>query len=60
MPPNIDSPVAPLDSRDRLRNLYTGSFFEYMSAARGVRLGDYDFSIIFDVLARMSGIDTGR
>lgn len=33
---------------------------EYMSAARGMGLGHYDFSIIFDVLARMAGIDTGR
>jgi 3-hydroxyisobutyrate dehydrogenase-like beta-hydroxyacid dehydrogenase len=38
----------------------TATTNEYMSAARGMGLGDYDFSIIFDVLARMSGIDTGR
>jgi hypothetical protein len=25
-----------------------------------MELGHYDFSIVFDVLARMSGIDTGR
>ena len=33
---------------------------EYMSAARGMGLGHYDFAIIFDVLAHMSGIETGR
>jgi 3-hydroxyisobutyrate dehydrogenase-like beta-hydroxyacid dehydrogenase len=33
---------------------------EYLSAARGMGLGHYDFSIIFDVLARMAGIDTER
>jgi 3-hydroxyisobutyrate dehydrogenase-like beta-hydroxyacid dehydrogenase len=38
----------------------TSTTNEYMSAARGMGLGDYDFSIVFDVLARMSGIDTGR
>jgi hypothetical protein len=31
-----------------------------MSAARGLGLGYYDFAIIFDVLAHMAGIDTGR
>lgn len=38
----------------------TATTNEYLSAARGMGLGHYDFSIIFDVLARMSGIDTGR
>ncbi|HEX9923714.1 MAG TPA: NAD(P)-dependent oxidoreductase [Anaerolineae bacterium] len=38
----------------------TAATNEYLSAARGMGLGDYDFSIIFDVLARMTGIDTGR
>lgn len=38
----------------------TATTNEYMSAARGMGLGHYDFSIIFDVLARMSGVDTGR
>lgn len=38
----------------------TATTNEYMSAARGMELGHYDFSIIFDVLARMSGIDAGR
>ena len=28
---------------------------EWMTAARGLGLGDYDFAIVFDVLARMSG-----
>ena len=27
-----------------------------MTAARGLGLGDYDFAIVFDVLARLSGI----
>jgi len=38
----------------------TAATNEYMSAARGMGLGHYDFSIIFDVLASMAGIDTGR
>ena len=38
----------------------TATTNEYMSAARGMDLGHYDFAIIFDVLARMSGVDTGR
>ena len=38
----------------------TSTTNDFLSAARGMGLGDYDFSIIFDVLARMSGIDTGR
>ncbi len=38
----------------------TATTNEYMSAARGMGLGHYDFAIVFDVLARMSGIDTGR
>ena len=38
----------------------TATTNEYMSAARGMGLGHYDFAIIFDVLARMAGIDTGR
>jgi 3-hydroxyisobutyrate dehydrogenase-like beta-hydroxyacid dehydrogenase len=33
---------------------------EYLTAARGMGLGEYDFSIIFDVLAKMSGVETGR
>ena len=38
----------------------TATATEYMLAARGMGLGDYDFSTVFDVLARMSGLDTGR
>jgi 3-hydroxyisobutyrate dehydrogenase-like beta-hydroxyacid dehydrogenase len=38
----------------------TATTNEYMSAARGLGLGYYDFAIIFDVLAHMAGIDTGR
>jgi 3-hydroxyisobutyrate dehydrogenase-like beta-hydroxyacid dehydrogenase len=38
----------------------TAATNEYLSAARGLGLGHYDFAILFDVLARMSGIDTGR
>ncbi len=30
---------------------------EYLSAANGMGIGHYDFAILFDVLARMSGID---
>jgi 3-hydroxyisobutyrate dehydrogenase-like beta-hydroxyacid dehydrogenase len=28
---------------------------EWMTAARGLGLGDYDFAVVFDVLARLSG-----
>ena len=38
----------------------TSTTNEYMSAARGMGIGHYDFAIVFDVLARMAGIDTGR
>jgi 3-hydroxyisobutyrate dehydrogenase-like beta-hydroxyacid dehydrogenase len=38
----------------------TATTNEYLSAAAGMGLGRYDFAIIFDVLARMAGIDTGR
>ena len=38
----------------------TATTNEFLTAARGMGLGEYDFSIMFDVLARMSGIDTGR
>ena len=33
---------------------------EYMSAARGMGLRHFGFSIIFDFFARTPGIDTGR
>ena len=33
----------------------TGVVQEWMTAARGMGLGDYDFAIVFDVLARMAG-----
>jgi 3-hydroxyisobutyrate dehydrogenase-like beta-hydroxyacid dehydrogenase len=33
---------------------------EYLTAGRGMGVGDYDFSIMFDVLAKMSGIETDR
>ena len=29
---------------------------EWMTAARGLGLGDYDFAVVFDVLARLSGL----
>jgi 3-hydroxyisobutyrate dehydrogenase-like beta-hydroxyacid dehydrogenase len=29
---------------------------EWMTAARGLGLGEYDFAVVFDVLARMSGL----
>ena len=32
---------------------------EYLSAANGMGLGHYDFAILFDVLARMSGLEEG-
>lgn len=35
----------------------TATTNEYLSAARGIGLGHYDFAIIFDVLARMAGVD---
>jgi 3-hydroxyisobutyrate dehydrogenase-like beta-hydroxyacid dehydrogenase len=33
---------------------------EFLTAARGMGLARYDFAIVFDVLARLSGVDTGR
>lgn len=33
---------------------------EFLTAAHGMGLGHYDFTILFDVLARMSGVETGR
>lgn len=38
----------------------TATTNEYLSAARGMGLDHHDFAIIFDVLARMSGVETGR
>lgn len=38
----------------------TATTNEYMTAGRAMGVGDYDFSIIFDVLAKMSGIITDR
>ena len=32
---------------------------EFLTAARGVRLADKDFAIVFEVLARMAGVKTG-
>jgi 3-hydroxyisobutyrate dehydrogenase-like beta-hydroxyacid dehydrogenase len=29
---------------------------ELLTAARGLGLGEYDFAVVFDVLARMSGL----
>jgi 3-hydroxyisobutyrate dehydrogenase len=34
----------------------TALVHELMSAARGQGLGDYDFAVVFDVLARMAGV----
>jgi hypothetical protein len=31
---------------------------EFLTAARGLELEDKDFAVLFDVLARMSGIET--
>jgi 3-hydroxyisobutyrate dehydrogenase-like beta-hydroxyacid dehydrogenase len=33
---------------------------EWMTAARGLGLGDYDFAIVFDVLARLAGASPSR
>jgi 3-hydroxyisobutyrate dehydrogenase-like beta-hydroxyacid dehydrogenase len=32
---------------------------EYLTAARGMGLGDRDFAVVFEVLARMAGLDGG-
>ena len=32
---------------------------EYLSAARGMGLGDHDFAVVYEVLARMAGVDGG-
>jgi 3-hydroxyisobutyrate dehydrogenase-like beta-hydroxyacid dehydrogenase len=32
---------------------------EFLTAARGMNLTKFDFAVVFDVLARMSGIETG-
>lgn len=34
----------------------TGVTQEWMTAARGLGLGDYDFAVVFDVLAKLSGL----
>jgi hypothetical protein len=33
---------------------------EYLTAGREMGIGDYDFAILFDVLAKMSGVVTDR
>jgi len=38
----------------------TATANEFLTAARGMGLGQYDFAIVFDVLARLSGVDTSR
>ncbi|MAS34019.1 MAG: hypothetical protein CL610_08425 [Anaerolineaceae bacterium] len=38
----------------------TAATNEYLTAGRAMGVGDYDFSIIFDVLAKMAGIETDR
>jgi 3-hydroxyisobutyrate dehydrogenase-like beta-hydroxyacid dehydrogenase len=38
----------------------TSATNEFLTAGRAMGVGDYDFSIIFDVLAKMSGIETER
>ena len=38
----------------------TAATNEFLTAGRGMGVGDYDFSIIFDVLAKMAGIETDR
>jgi len=37
----------------------TAATNEFLTAARGMNLAKFDFAVIFDVLARMSGIETG-
>jgi 3-hydroxyisobutyrate dehydrogenase-like beta-hydroxyacid dehydrogenase len=37
----------------------TATTNEFLSAARGMGLGDKDFAILFAVLARMAGVETG-
>ncbi|MGA8528635.1 MAG: NAD(P)-dependent oxidoreductase [Acidobacteriaceae bacterium] len=32
---------------------------EYLTAARGMHLEKFDFAVVFDVLARLAGLDTG-
>ena len=38
----------------------TSATNQFLTAGRAMGIGDYDFSIIFDVLAKMSGIETNR
>ena len=38
----------------------TATTNEFLTAGRGMGVGDYDFSIIFDVLAKMAGLETER
>lgn len=38
----------------------TAATNEFLTAGRAMGIGDYDFSIIFDVLAKMAGIETDR
>ncbi len=38
----------------------TAATNEFLTAGRGMGVGDYDFAIIFDVLAKMAGVETDR
>jgi len=38
----------------------TSATNQFLTAGRAMGIGDYDFSIMFDVLAKMSGIETDR
>ena len=38
----------------------TATTNEFLTAGRAMGIGDYDFSIMFDVLAKMAGIETER
>ena len=48
------------------RRLRTGFLFpmlvaqEWMTPARGLGLGEYDFAVVFDVLAAMSGMPPSK
>jgi 3-hydroxyisobutyrate dehydrogenase-like beta-hydroxyacid dehydrogenase len=38
----------------------TATTNEFLTAARGMHLEQYDFAIMFDVLARLAGVSTSR
>ena len=48
------TPGAPITVEARLNGVALTD--ELMTAARGLDLGGYDFAVVFDVIARMSGL----